>query len=144
MNLEPTNAGRGYLGYDAECGFCARFVDVARPVLLKRHIHPVPLQSDWACHAFGLNGDGVPDEMKLLTAGGKVFGGADAIKELMRLYWWAWPGFLLTQLPGCRHLLARGYKCIAHNRNRLGCEKPSSGRPARAGRHRLSGFYDMP
>lgn len=144
VNAETTDLPGGYLGYDARCGFCVAMISRARPMLLRKGIHVVPLQSAWAPSGFGFKGDKVLDEMKLLTAQGKVFGGADALVELLRLFWWAWPALLLTWIPGVPGLLRKGYRWIANHRTGFGCRVPSHHGASLARDEKLSAFYDLP
>jgi len=82
--------------------------------------------------------------MKLLTAGGRIFGGADAFIHLTRAIWWAWPMFLLAQIPGAKPLMRIVYRCIARNRHCLSNHCPVPGPSAKSHRHLTSSFYDFP
>jgi predicted DCC family thiol-disulfide oxidoreductase YuxK len=83
-------------------------------------------------------------EMKLLTTNGRILGGADAFIRLTRAIWWAWPVFILAQIPGLKPLMRIIYRSIARNRHCLGnhCRVPGSS--AKHHRHLTSSFYEFP
>ena len=64
--------------------------------------------------------------MKLLTEDGQIYAGADALAQIARRIWWAWPLFALAQIPGTAILLREIYQRIAANRNCIGnvCQLP--------------------
>ena len=55
--------------------------------------------------------------MRLLLADGRELGGADALVEIARRIWWAWPLFALAQVPGVMLLLHAAYRQVAANRH---------------------------
>jgi predicted DCC family thiol-disulfide oxidoreductase YuxK len=57
--------------------------------------------------------------MKLLAADGQVYGGADALAQIARRIWWAWPLFAIAQIPGALVLLRAIYRHLAANRHCL-------------------------
>ena len=60
---------------------------------------------------------GENDEMKFLTRDGRIFGGADAIIQITKYIWWAWPFYLVAQIPGAKPLLRHAYRILAANRH---------------------------
>ncbi len=76
-------------------------------------------------------------EMRLLLPDGKVFGGADAVLEISRRYWWAWPVHALGRVPVLKVMLRAGYEWLARRRNCAadGCEivsgQPNTTKPER-------------
>jgi len=115
-----------------------------RGVLLKRGLHLVPLKAPWVKERLGLKDTDSLTEMKLWLAEGGVFGGADAVIEIARRVWWAWPMWLVAQLPGAMWIMRWLYRIVARNRHCL-----SRGCPANSGhgervRHLTSSFYEMP
>lgn len=50
---------------------------------------------------------------------GRLYGGAAAINQALKLVWWARPLTLLYRLPGIRQLEDRVYRWVAQNRYRL-------------------------
>ena len=88
--------------------------------------------------------DSLLSGMKLLTAYGRIFGGADALIQLTRSIWWAWPIFVFAQIPGLKPLMRTVYRSIARNRHCLGNHCPVPGPPAKPHRHLTSSFYEFP
>jgi predicted DCC family thiol-disulfide oxidoreductase YuxK len=113
-------------------------------LLVRRGLHPVPLQAAWARKRLGLGENDPLVEMKLLTREGAIYGGADALAEMARRIWWAWPLFALAQMPGANALLRKVYLRLAANRpcDDGRCAVPESG--AKEHRHVTSRFYEMP
>lgn len=77
----------------------------------------VPLQSEQARSTLGLAPGNVPDEMKVETRQGKILGGVDGILHIARRIWWAWPLWLLGQVPGIHSILVWRYRRIAATRH---------------------------
>ena len=143
MNTVITEYANGLVFYDAECAVCAGFVDRTRGMLLRRGFHFVPMQAAWARARLGLVAGEELAEIKLLEAGGRILGGADAMIEIVRAIWWTWPVFALTELPGIRNVLRRAYQKFAANRHCFGgkCQVPAK----RLTEHRKPiTFYDLP
>src|SRR5262249_54372083 len=114
--------------YDAECRFCAGTARRFERVLARRHFELVPLQVPDASARLGVRTDRLLDEMRLRLADGKVFGGAEAVAQIARHIWWAWPLWALSRLPGAMPRLRAAYAWFAHRRNCAGgvCERKSS------------------
>lgn len=115
---------RGWVLYDAECAFCTRWMARLEKAIVRRQFQLAPLQTPWVNERLGLAQSSTPDEIKLLTVEGSVFGGADALIYLARLIWWAWPVYLLARLPGAKPLLRAAYRAVARRRHCLsgGCK----------------------
>lgn len=92
--------------YDATCRFCTRGIERLRPWLDRREIVPVPFE----------NGAAEP-EMRLHWRDGRVFGGAEAMIFLGRLFWYTWPVATLARLPGLNRIAHAGYELFARNRH---------------------------
>jgi len=139
-----TNAGRVY--FDAECRFCCESVRRLEPILRRRGFGFRPLQSPEARQRFGLSDPALLREMRLSLADGRNLGGADAVAEIARRIWWAWPLWLFSRLPGARPFLRAVYRVIAANRHCLGgacrMSDPQCRRHHVPGRHRA--FFEMP
>ena len=58
-------------------------------MLVRRGLHPVPLQAAWARRRLGLADAKPLVEMKLLARDGIIYGGADALMQIARAIWWA-------------------------------------------------------
>ena len=123
MNTEVTKltdeTGIGWVLYDAECRFCVALARRWERALARRRFQLAPLQTEGA--RAGLEaGEELLREMRVVTAQGRVFGGAAAVVELARHFWWAaWLG-LVAKLPLCKRALDAGYRWIAARRHCLG------------------------
>lgn len=115
-----------------------------RGILLRRGVHPVPLQAAWVGPALGLTTEQLLMEMKLQTADRRIFGGADAFIYLARLIWWAWPFFIFAQLPGAKAALRAAYHFIARRRHCLAGRCVVHRRSAQDTRHGAGSFYEWP
>lgn len=99
--------------------------------MLHRHrFNLAPLQMPWTQKRLGLKTGEPLVEMKLLTEYGQIYGGADALAQIARRIWWAWPLFALAHIPGAAILLRTLYQRIAANRNCIGnaCQLPKQNR----------------
>lgn len=116
MNTEITENNKGWVLYDGDCPICLAFVRHLTKPLGRRGFKLAPLQTHWVMDRLGLRPYEPPAEMKILTAQGKIYGGADAIIYLARSIWWAWPLFIMTILPGGKSLLRLSYRWLARHR----------------------------
>lgn len=116
--------------FDAECAFCIRLASAGTRRLARHGMRVVPLQSPDAAQELGVPPERLLDEMRLRTAGGEVFGGADAMVEIGRRIWWTSPLWLLSRAPGVMWILRRAYRKVAASRScRHGaCALPSTRR----------------
>jgi len=129
---DNNGATAGWLFFDGECPLCCASAHRVERLLARRRFQLCALQSPEAPHRLGLSGPVLLREMHLLLADGRVFGGADAVVEIARRIWWAWPLWLVSRLPGAKPLLRAGYRVIAANRHCIGgvCRIPGrSSRP---------------
>lgn len=107
---------RGWVFYDGECPLCLAAAKKLTPLLRRHHFDLVPLQNQRAQEQLGLKADEPLVEMKLATNDGNIFGGADAMLQIARRIWWAWPLFALAHIPGAKMVLQKMYLQIAENR----------------------------
>jgi predicted DCC family thiol-disulfide oxidoreductase YuxK len=125
-----TEAVQGWVFYDGECPLCTGALSRFGPMLRRHHFDLAPLQVPWTQKRLGLKPGEPLVEMKLLTANGQIYGGAEALAQIARRIWWAWPLFALTQIPGTAILLRGIYQRIAASRNCIGnaCQLPEQSR----------------
>jgi predicted DCC family thiol-disulfide oxidoreductase YuxK len=125
-----TEAAQDWVFYDGECPLCTGALSRFGSILRRHHFDLAPLQVPWTQKRLGLKPGESLVEMKLLTANGQIYGGADALAQIARRIWWAWPLFALTQIPGTAILLRWIYQRIAANRNCIGnaCQLPKQNR----------------
>ena len=118
MNTEITDIKKlkGWVLYDADCRFCTGQARRFQKLLVARHFEILPLQTPWVRARLNLPEPELLTEMRLLKPGGGVFGGVDALCEISRHFWWAWPFYSLAKVPAIRRVLDRAYRWFASNR----------------------------
>jgi predicted DCC family thiol-disulfide oxidoreductase YuxK len=99
----------------------------------KRGFHFEPLQNRWVPERLNLTPEEAREEMRVLTADGRVFGGADAVIFLARQLWWAAPFVALAEIGFIRSWLDRAYRWVAAHRT---CAIPRAVTPAMPARTR--------
>lgn len=131
MNTEITDnknatADRGWIFYDAECGFCAGTRNRIGPMFEARGFHWSPINSPTAATILGLSAGESPSEMKLRLADGSTCGGLEAWVILCRSVWWLWPFGVMISLPVLNWIAKEVYRWIARNRYCIGgkCRLP--------------------
>jgi len=120
--------GGGWVLYDAECRFCVALARRWERALARRRFRLASLQTE-GTRAGLEGGEELLREMRVVTAQGRVFGGAAAVVELARHFWWAaWLG-LVANLPLGKRALDAGYRWIAARRHCAGgaCALKTSG-----------------
>jgi len=114
--LAPTNPT---LIYDGECGMCRRAVTLLKRWDREHKVLYVPFQDGAAVSRFGVALPALAAAMHLVLPDGRVYPGADAVPELLRLLpgkrWLAAP----FGIPGVRPLARRIYAWIALRRHCL-------------------------
>ena len=123
---------REWLMYDAACPFCTRTAKRIRPTLAKRGINVIPLQTDWAQAYLAARNEPLLKEIRFLTARGRLTGGADALIEVIRRFWWARPVVWVAKIPIVMRLLRKGYEGVAARRHCLSKRRTNQGRTGRA------------
>jgi predicted DCC family thiol-disulfide oxidoreductase YuxK len=109
-------ARAGWIFYDAACPFCVATARRLAHIVEPRGFGLDPLQDPRAAALLNLPTSELLAEMRLVTADGRRFGGADALVRLCREVWWVWPLYALAQLPGAMPLLRRAYRRFAAGR----------------------------
>src|ERR1700694_4816489 len=80
---------RGWLFFDAECGFCTRTARWLLPILERRGLAVAPLQDPRVGALLGLSRSELLRELRFLLSNGSQYGGADAVLAVAREIWWA-------------------------------------------------------
>jgi predicted DCC family thiol-disulfide oxidoreductase YuxK len=105
--------------YDGECGLCRQAVALLRRWDREQALRFVPFQDGPAVARFGIALPALAAAMHLVLPDGRVYAGADAAPELLRLFpgkrWLA----RLFRVPGVLPLARRGYAWIAARRHCL-------------------------
>lgn len=117
MNTEITdnNNKNGWVCFDDQCTLCLHLAHRFAPLLQRHRFGLVPLQTPWVREHL-LGQEELLSEMRLITAGGRVHGGADALVEIARRVWWAKPIYWLSRVSAFKGMLHRGYRWVARNR----------------------------
>ncbi len=105
--------------YDGECGICQQAVALLRRWDREHRLRFVPFQDGSAVARFGIALPALAAAMHLILPDGRVYAGADATPELLRLFpgkRWLAPVF---RFPGVLPLARRLYAWIAIRRHCL-------------------------
>jgi predicted DCC family thiol-disulfide oxidoreductase YuxK len=108
---------RGFLFFDADCGFCTRTARWLAPILAPRGFAVAPLQDPRVGSLLGLSQEELLRELRFLRSDGTQYGGADAVLAIASEIWWAQPLVWLSYIPGITPLLRFGYRWIAERRS---------------------------
>jgi len=110
---------RGWVLYDASCGFCSRWVQFWGPTLARSGFAIAALQEPWVVERLKLPPHEVLADIRLLPRDGNSISGADVYLQVTRRIWWAWPFYAVFSLPGFKFLIYTGYRWFARNRYRF-------------------------
>jgi len=110
----------GTIGYDASCTFCTSTARKLFPFLAPRGYDFAPLQSSRVADAAGFDPAEIPEEIVLVTAGGEVYSGAEAIAQVARGIWWASPFWAATRIPPLAAAAQAAYRAVSARRHCLG------------------------
>lgn len=108
---------RGWLFFDAECGFCTRTARWLLPILERRGLAVAPLQDPRVGALLGLSRTELLRELRFLLSDGSQYGGADAVLAVAREIWWARPLVWVAKVPGMLGQMRRGYYWFAARRS---------------------------
>lgn len=108
---------RGWLFFDAECGFCTQLARWISPILGRRGMAVAPLQDPRVGALLGMNRELLLRELRFLLSDGKQYGGAHAVVAVAREIWWARPLVWFAKLPGAMKLFHSGYRWVAEQRS---------------------------
>jgi predicted DCC family thiol-disulfide oxidoreductase YuxK len=107
---------RGWIFFDEDCSFCRDLALNFETIFARRGFHFEPLQQAWVRERLNLTPEQALEEMRVLTANGQVFGGADAVIFLARQLWWAAPFTAIARLAFVQRLIDRSYRWVAARR----------------------------
>jgi predicted DCC family thiol-disulfide oxidoreductase YuxK len=108
---------KGWLFFDAECGFCTRLACWLEPILVRRGFAVAPLQDPRVGALLGMPRQELLRELRFLHSDGRHCGGANAVIAVAREIWWARPLVWLAAIPGVMPLLHVGYRWVASHRD---------------------------
>jgi len=107
---------RGWVFFDRDCRICASLARRFRRPLETRGFGLAALQDPRVQALLALPAEDLLREMRVATADGKIFGGAEAFVYLARQIWWAWPLYAAAKLPGVPRVLDACYRWFADHR----------------------------
>lgn len=107
---------RGWLFFDAECGFCTRIARWLAPILARRGLGVAPLQDPRVGALLGMSRAELLREIRFLSSDGRHSGGVNAVLDIAQEVWWFRPLVWLSQVPGMKRVMEGGYKWIAARR----------------------------
>src|SRR5437867_9583815 len=120
----PPRPSRPTLIYDGECGFCRESVELVLRWDREHRLAVIPFQEEARVAAFGIPLTALAAAMHLVLPDGRVFAGADAAPEILRLLpgkRWLAP---LFRLPGVLPVARRLYGWIARRQiGRASCRE---------------------
>ena len=121
MNTEITDVKNtnGWVCFYVECNLCVHLARHFASLLHRYRFGLVPLQTPWVRDRLTRQGEELLSEMRLITADGRIHGGADALIEIARRIWWAKPVYWFSGVSAVKLSLHRGYQWIARNRTCL-------------------------
>ncbi|MGA3175936.1 MAG: DUF393 domain-containing protein [Candidatus Acidiferrum sp.] len=108
---------KGWLFFDAECGFCTRLARGLEPILARRGVAVAPLQDPRVGALLGMPREELLRELRFLHSDGRHYGGANAVIAVAREIWWARPLVWLAAIPGAMPLLHVGCRWVASQRS---------------------------
>lgn len=117
--MPATDPADPTLIYDGDCGICQQAVARLRRWDREHVLRFVPFQDQAAVRAFGIELPALAAAMHLILPDGRVFAGADAVPELLKLFpgkRWLAP---LFWIPGVLPIARRIYARIAARRHCL-------------------------
>jgi predicted DCC family thiol-disulfide oxidoreductase YuxK len=112
-------ASRGLVFFDRDCSVCTSLARRFRCTLERRGFGLAALQDPRAAAVLNLPPAELLREMRVATAEGRIYGGAEAIVYLFGQIWWAWPLYAAAKLPGAPRILDAGYRWFADHRSCL-------------------------
>jgi predicted DCC family thiol-disulfide oxidoreductase YuxK len=148
VNTEYTDTKElsGWVLYDADCRFCVAMARRFRAQLAARQFQLLPLQTPGVRERLQIPSPDWVAEMRLLRPDGTVFGGTDALLEISRQFWWAWPIRQLAHFRAIRNAMHQIYRWIARHRRCASSACAMVGNPKQEKRqeHRRIAFFEMP
>ncbi|HXY01797.1 MAG TPA: DCC1-like thiol-disulfide oxidoreductase family protein [Candidatus Limnocylindrales bacterium] len=108
---------RGWLFFDADCGFCTRFARRVAPILKRRGLAVAPLQDPRVGALLAMSREELLRELRFLLSDGAQYGGADAVIAVAHEIWWARPLVWFAMIPKMKDVLHTGYGWIAGQRS---------------------------
>lgn len=118
---------QGWFLYDGSCGICRNMVLRREATLRKAGFGIAPLQAGWVGQRLRMSAEELVQDVRLLLPDGTHLQGADVYRRTMKQIWWAYPLYLLSNLPLLHALFNRAYRAFASHRHIISrlCRLPS-------------------
>ena len=107
---------RGWLFYDADCGFCTRIARWLAGPMKRRLLGVAPLQDPRVISLLGLPPQELLLAVRHLAPDGSQHSGAAAFLALSQEFWWARPLVWMSRVPGVMAMMHAAYRWVARNR----------------------------
>ncbi len=107
--------------YDGDCQFCRRQVERLQRMERRGLVEAVPFQKA-NLTGLGIELAAAEEAMHLVGPSGTVWRGAEAARELFRLFPLGRPLVWLLAAPGAMFAAERVYRWVARRRHRFGCD----------------------
>ncbi len=101
--------------YDGKCTICTDWLRRMGKTLNARDFGIASLQTGWVQPKI-VHIDDPLKEMLMLTADGRIIGGADAVIYIARRIWWMYWFYAISFFPGMKWIMRRVYRLVAENR----------------------------
>lgn len=108
---------RGWLFFDANCGFCSRFARWLAPILQRRGFAIAPMQDPRVSALLGVSRVDLLRELRFVVDDGHQYGGVRALLALAQEIWWARPLVWIAAIPGMIDVLHASYRWTAEHRS---------------------------
>ncbi len=104
---------RGWLFFDAECGFCTHIARWLAAPMKRRGLAVAPLQDPRVGALLGPSQQELQQEIRFVFADGIQYSGAGALLAVAREFWWARPFAWAAAIPGVMALMRDAYRWVA-------------------------------
>jgi predicted DCC family thiol-disulfide oxidoreductase YuxK len=108
---------KGWLFFDAQCGFCTHLARWLAPILARRGYAVAPLEDPRVAALLGMTRQELLRELRFLLSDGTQYGGADAVIAMARKIKWARPLVWFSMIPGAIEILRVAYRWVAAQRS---------------------------
>jgi len=109
----------GWVLYDGTCAVCSRWVPFWARTLARIGLDTAPLQSQWVRAQTGMSDELLLKDIRVLLKDGTLYSGAEAYFYCMKRIWWAWPLYVVFELPVFNAMFRLCYRAFAQNRYKI-------------------------
>jgi len=87
--------------------------------LRRARLRTAALQEGWVRKRLQGSAEEMLRDIRILFEDGRQLSGADVYRYVMRHTWWAFPVYVLSIVPGARHIFDAAYRGFANRRLRI-------------------------